>query len=166
MIFNWNGPISDTIFQKLVEVVNDLKEHQNIALYLNTIGGDLEVAEALIYLINSDPNRFLLIGNGKLWSAGFLIFYRAKCDRVLLPGITGMAHSINVTVGMNQLKKPYYEIDRANVECIALQKAWTDELFKQLGLSAAQIKKINSGEELFFQEKEMRRFLKKTTVSE
>lgn len=159
MIININEMISDETFNKLVTAFNALREYERVTVYLNTLGGDVEAMEAILDLINYYPEKFELIANAKIYSAGFIIFFRAMCPKRILPGTTGMTHFIRVGVGINEKGEPYDNSDKAMKEWNEEQKEWTTALYKFLKFTKAELNKIERGEEVYFKTSRLQEFL-------
>ena len=69
----------------------ETKEIGPISLLLNTPGGSWEDGIAVYDLINNLKSEVIIIGMGKVWSMGSIIF-QAGTKRILMPNSTMMIH--------------------------------------------------------------------------
>lgn len=159
MIFNWNGDITNDKFQKLIDTLDLLKVKEVMIIYLNSDGGDAEVMEALIHVINNNADRLSLIGYGKLYSAAFDVFFQARCQRDVLRGTVGMCHHMRIGMEISKSNE-YHGEDKANKDLIMLQRLHAQKMMKDMGMKNTEILRINKGEDVYFQTPRLLQFLK------
>lgn len=165
MILSLNGPINEDMFKILVEGVNLFSEKhkddkEKLLIYMDSSGGDVSVMFAMIDIINNHKSFIELIGNGKLYSAAFFIFYTVKCPRKLLPGTMGMAHLIRATIDIVG-NKGYYDSDKALQKWTTIQNKWSMDFFKDLQFTAKEMIIVKKAEELYLQTDRLIEFLDK-----
>lgn len=160
MIININESISNESFNKLLNGVNSLREYENILVYFNSEGGDVESMEAIIDLINQHYDKFELVANGKIYSAAFIIFYRVHCRKRVLPGTIGMAHYIRVGIHVNEERQGYYEADKAMLDWVEKQNEWTIALYKSLKLTKQELNLLKASREVYFSTERLNELLK------
>ncbi len=150
MILNINEPISNESFNKLVNTINTLREYEQVTIYLNSEGGDVESMESMIDLINQHHEKIDLIATGKIYSAAFILFFRTACRKRILNGTMGMAHYIRCGIQINEEKQPYYEHDKAISDWMEVQNQWTLAFYKALKFTRAELNIIKASKEAYF----------------
>lgn len=81
--------INQKTLKSFYEFVNEYSGPTTI--YMDTNGGCTLVTRAILDIINRSPLTFTLMA-ANVFSSGFDLFYRAKCDKILLGGAKGMYH--------------------------------------------------------------------------
>lgn len=159
MILNLHESVSDEMFNKVIIAYNSLKEEENLEIYLNTTGGEMNTAEAMIDFINQHSANIILIAYGEIYSAGFFIFFKANCERRIISGTMGMCHLIRTSLEYGEHSKLYYEVDRSNMRWLSSQREWTSKFYKKLGMTNKEVKKIDAGKEVYFTTKRLNELL-------
>lgn len=138
--------------EKLAKAFNESKPDEVIDLYLNSNGGSASIKEAVTEIINTNSEKFYLVGYDYLASSAFNFFIEAKCKKKLLPGTIGMYHLAINNLDFNDRMKPVYGIDEA---CIKRIKEFDHpsnlEFMKACGFTAKETKKANKGDDVFLQ---------------
>lgn len=143
--------ISPEAFGKILKAYNDLKGEETIDIYLNTSGGDAESGDAMVDIINNNAKVTNLIAYGKICSAGFDLYFKARCPKRLLDGTIGMAHlarvemeNFTVTNSKEQIEAGFY-------------KSWWMEdkkkrlkFYEELGMEKKELLKIKKGGDVYF----------------
>lgn len=160
MILHINEAISSETVDKIAKPLNELKKGEKLFIYFSSLGGEVHAAEAIIHIINSNIDIIEMAGYGDLMSAGFDIFFRSKCPRILLPNCIGMFHQSTVMIEINESSKPYEGRSQAEREWMRLQKELTVKLCTNLGMTDKEIAAIKKGKDVYFQYKRMQEFLK------
>jgi hypothetical protein len=98
-------------FDKLMDFAN-ANQSEEWTIFLNSKGGESYMMWKMLKLINDHKDQTVLIAS-QLWSAAFVLFFKAKCRKMLLPAANGMYHEPYRSVEMrsSQPHKPVYESD-------------------------------------------------------
>lgn len=159
MIVYLTGEISQETIDKLAEALNKLGKNKTLRAYLNTTGGDANIMEALLHVIDDNKDRIELIGSGFLFSAGFNIFFRATCKRRLVLDTVGMAHFIWTSAEIDQTGRAKSNFDKFQLKEMKKGKKAYIEFFKEMGLNNTEINDIKKGNEHYFTQERMRELL-------
>ena len=159
MILNINEEITSATLDKFIAFCNISGEKQKI-IYLNTIGGDCDVAEAIIDIINSDFNSFIFLGYGTLYSVGFELFFRVQCEKHLIGGVRGMYHQSSMQIQYSENNRPKNAEDKINHEFMfGYMRNQSIEICDMLKFTIAEKKAFNAGKELWFGAERMNKFI-------
>ena len=138
------------MLEKITEAYN--KTEDVITMYLNSRGGRVSVLKVLLHLVNSNPERFYLVGFHNLSSCAFEFYMKAKCKKEILEGTIGMYHLGNTDITFTDRMKPAYDSDIAVIE--RKKKYHLPEiiqLMKDCEFTKSEQKKIKAGKNLYFQ---------------
>lgn len=114
----------------------DTKSTKSLTLYINSPGGDLYQAFAVIDAIKSSRLPIQTIGIGQIMSAAFMIFISgAKGKRVIAKNTGIMCHQFSET-----LESKYHDIKSAMKEADYVNDRMMTVLIEATGLPAAKIK--------------------------
>lgn len=149
MILNLSGEINQDSLNKLIDTLNE-SEDQRIIIYLSSTGGDAGAAGAMVHLISLNKNRIQIIGYDDLFSAGFFIFFKSDCEKILLKGTLGMYHltCLEFNEAEINLKDSQY---KASKEYLTKEKPKTKIFCEEVGMTKGEINKILKGEDVYFQ---------------
>lgn len=120
---------------KWIEYENIDKKDKLLTLYVNTTGGDLYQALALIDIMRSSRHPIRTIGLGSIMSGGFLIFVcGAKGERYIAPNAGIMCHQLSddITDKYHDIKSAVKEVENCNARMIKILRDAT-------GLTALKI---------------------------
>ena len=120
---------------KWIEYENIDKKDKLLTLYVNTTGGDLYQALALIDIMRSSKHPIRTIGLGSIMSGGFLIFVcGAKGERYIAPNAGIMCHQLSddITDKYHDIKSAVKEVENCNARMIKILRDAT-------GLTALKI---------------------------
>jgi len=159
MILNIKEAICKETVDKITIAINNLQPKEKLFIYFSSEGGDVDSGEAIISIINNNVDLIELAGYGDIMSCGFDIFFRSKCNRILLPGVIGMYHQGTITVTMNESEKIHQTRDKADKEWASLQKIQTIKLCNLLKMTDKEINQIKRGRDVYFQYPRMLDFL-------
>lgn len=157
--FNMYGELNSEMLNKFIEAVNaNLREDNGpLHIYLNSVGGEDGVAQAILEIINLNPDQYLLAGCGELSSCAFTLFFNANCGRTLLQNCFGMSHSLSMWPQVNILDD--HEQNRlAHIEEIKqflIQEAY------EIGFNDKELDRFKSGRDVYFSPSRMRQLLTK-----
>lgn len=154
--------ISSDTLKKLAEAYNELETRPTPVLHIffSSGGGDSTAGEAIIELINRYKEITTLTVYSFIQSMAFDIFFKVKCQRVILSTTIGMAHlhrwSTNVKDGGTNLD--YFDDFKKEVMKANLKPRIA--FYKELGLREDEIQWITDGEDLFLDAKRLEKMLK------
>jgi len=119
MILNLNGETNVAMLNSLIDFYNKpIKEGEHHIIYLQSIGGELGVANSIIDIINQNRNITTLKGYGFLHSSAFNIFFGVKCKTELIEGCIGMCHLTHIDINFNSNGAPNYHEGDAHLKYI------------------------------------------------
>lgn len=150
MIIHLEGEVNSVMFDKLSYLFSKTKGSELIKIYLSSdVGGYTATAEAIVDLINSNSQRITLIAYGAIYSAGFIIFFKSSCKRVLLKDTTGMAHFSYQPIDINETGNPSSSYDKFAKQEMKKSKTHTLNFLTELGLDKQELNIIKKGDELY-----------------
>lgn len=122
---------------KWITFENLHKKAKILTLYINSSGGDLYQAFALIDVMNNSNYPIRTIGIGSIMSAAFLIFASGeKGERLIAPNTGIMCHQFSGATA-----DKYHDIKASMVESDYCNKRMLDILMKATGKTSATIQK-------------------------
>ena len=137
--FYLNGEIDETTVGAAIKwiIYENLKgEGRTLTLYINSTGGDLYQALALIDVMRSSPHIIRTIGIGAVMSAAFLIFACGdKNERYAASNASFMCHQF--TSGMDA---KYHDLKAEMKETELLNTKMIDILVETTGLVRSKVK--------------------------
>lgn len=148
-IFQIKGKLDLDLLDRFTGCVN--QGHEKIIIYLNTTGGSCNTSEVMCDIINNNPERFELIAMNGILSAGFTLFFGAKCSRRIMMNTAGMIHQGNQEFTLNDNLKPTYAIDVAWKKRMKKEHLQGIEFVKSIGLNKKELKKYKRGDDVYFQ---------------
>lgn len=139
MIISITGEVGPDTLEGLIKAYNDITEKDTLEIYLNSLGGSVASAEAIIHLINKNNDRTTIIAYGEISSAAFDIFFRATCDKFILRDTYSRIHNIVNTQDFEKMPIPWVkEYNEASAK-----------FFEKLGIKKSEILKIKKGQEVY-----------------
>lgn len=152
MILSINTEINNEVLDRLVRTYNELKENEKLEVYFSSEGGDVEIGEAIIDLINEHADITSVVGYGTISSAAFDIFFRITCPKSILISTLGMAHSMRVELDKYDLSS------KTDQQEFKAQKEWAKEhekyrldVYEKIGLNKKELTDIKKGNDVYFQ---------------
>ena len=137
---------------KWIEYENIDKKDKLLTLYVNTTGGDLYQAFALIDIMRSSTHPIRTIGLGSIMSAGFLIFTcGTKNERFIAPNAGIMCHQLSddITDKYHDIKSAVKEVENCNARMVKILREAT-------GLTALKIQaKLLPASDVYLTAKEL-----------
>ncbi|MCL1636261.1 ATP-dependent Clp protease proteolytic subunit [Elizabethkingia bruuniana] len=149
-IFLINTDLEHETLRDFINFYNSTDESEYVQIIIKSGGGYCYVADEILDIINSDPERFTLIATRWIYSSAFDLFMKAKCKRILKPNTVGMIHEAlhDITFSLN---------GRSHPETKVLQEAYKsnlkedmDYLTNFLKLSKQEIKDYNNQKDVYF----------------
>lgn len=134
----------------------DPKANRVLTLYINSQGGDLYQAFALIDMMNNSRVPIRTIGFGSVMSAGFLILAAGtKGERYVAPNTGIMCHQFSMSEEVGK----YHDIKAARKESDRINQAMYDVLKSCTGLDGRTIKnKLLPAHDVYMTAEEMIEF--------
>jgi len=151
-----NGEIDEDTVQECIKwlIYESLnaKEQRVLTLYINSTGGDLYQALALIDVMKSSPHAIRTVGIGAVMSAAFLIFTSGdKGQRYASPNTSYMCHQFSSNV-----EAKYHDIKAEMKENEALNAKMVNILKEATGLAPSKIKsKLLPASDVYLNAQEM-----------
>jgi ATP-dependent Clp protease protease subunit len=119
----------------LYEGLND-KENKTLTIYINSIGGDLYQAFALIDIMKTSPHKIRTVGVGSVMSAAFLIFASGtQGQRYSTANTSFMCHQYSDTT-----EGKHHDLKATMKEGESCNQRMVDILKDASGLTAAKVK--------------------------
>lgn len=152
MVIDISGAINQDAFGNVIKAYNSLPEDEKLDIYINSSGGDPESGDAIVDLINNNSHKTNLIAYGKICSACFDAFYKARCSKRILDGTIGMAHLARV-----EMENFTVTDSKETIEATVYKKWWAEDkkkrlkFYETLGLENKELLKIKKGGDVYFQ---------------
>ncbi len=163
MIIDINEDITKEVTNKIIIALNSLKKGEKLFIYLSSDGGSVEVAEAIIDIVNNNSDIIEIVGYGQLISAAFNLFFRVQCYKTLLHGTFGMCHSSYTSININESGNPNTMEDSISKKFIKVQRDYTISFCRNLGMTDKEINAIKRGKDVYFQYDRMQELLRQQT---
>ena len=161
MIWKSKETIDEEFVIELAQKLNDLQEDEKLYWYFNSFGGETHAGFEIIDMINRNKNRIELIASENIFSTAFLIFFKAQCERKILPLTYGMMHCASTSFESKYGgKTASFEKDRKN-KFIAVNEFlfnWCTDL----GFTESELKKFKKTEDIYFNTVELHTLLEKS----
>lgn len=151
---------SDNINKDSVkQVLHFISSNQgNITIYFDSEGGEVNAANTLIEVINSNKERITLHVIGYIFSSAFMVFLKTKCKTVLNSNCLGMIHETYQSFSIKSSGKTG-ELDSFMIKENKKEHLRDILELKELGLNRKEIAKINKGKDVCFDNKRLREIL-------
>lgn len=137
---------------KWIQYENIDQKDKILTLYVNTHGGDLYQALALIDIMRTSVHPIRTIGLGNIMSGGFLIFVcGTKGERYIAPNAGIMCHQLSddITDKYHDIKSAVKEVENCNARMIKILREAT-------GLTALKIQaKLLPASDVYLTAKEL-----------
>lgn len=137
---------------KWIQYENIDQKDKLLTLYVNTHGGDLYQALALIDIMRTSVHPIRTIGLGNIMSGGFLIFVcGTKGERYIAPNAGIMCHQLSddITDKYHDIKSAVKEVENCNARMIKILREAT-------GLTALKIQaKLLPASDVYLTAKEL-----------
>jgi len=152
MVIDISGTIDQDAFGNIIKAYNNLPNDEGLNIYINSSGGDPDFGDSIIDVINNNKEQTTLIAYGKICSAAFDLFYKAKCSKRLLDGVIGMAHLARV-----EMENFTVTDSKETIEAGIYKKWWAEDkkkrlkFYEDLGLDRKELQKIKQRGDVYFQ---------------
>ena len=158
MIAHIQGKVDDEMLNMFINMYN--KNEDEYIVYFSSSGGMSDVANAIIDLINRNIEKTKLISYFQLASAGFEIFFKAKCQREIINSTIGMYHLTNLAIDYNSKGEiSYYSGVAQKKEMLKINYPESLEFCNKLGFTQSELRKYNKGEDVYFLSDRLQEFL-------
>jgi ATP-dependent Clp protease protease subunit len=140
-VFFLTGEIAEENIEKCIKWLTyenlDVSKEKILTLYINSTGGDLYQAFALIDIMQSSTHPIRTIGVGSVMSAAFLIFASgSKGERLAAKNTSFMCHQFSSGV-----EAKYHDLKAEMKETESLNSKMVDILREATGLAPSVVKK-------------------------
>ena len=160
MIIKISDEFTEDLLGSFIAKINEAndKGDTKIVIYLNSIGGEYHVMEAMLDIINSTPEKFELVAYGQISSCAFILFFRSMCVKYYAGGVLGMYHKVSWEIPQSdkdnlRLKK------HINKYLEGYCKDVSNYLCYKLKFTAAETKDFIAGKDVYFSVERMEEFL-------
>lgn len=150
MILNLSGEVNYEMLNQLVRSLNDLRQGDRLHIYFTTDGGQVDVAESIIDMVNKNKEYIGITFYGEVFSSGMYIFLKATCEKWILPDTTGMYHYSWQEVTIKEGGKPSSSYDIFCMKEMKKAKNRTIEYLKTTKLTDKEINAIRAGKDVYF----------------
>lgn len=156
MLINLSGDVDYEMLNQLIKAINTLKQEETLNIYFTaSSGGQVDVAEAIIDLVNENNDRVKITFYGEVFSAGMMIFFKSKCTKKLLPDTTGMYHYSWQAVNISEGGKATDAYDIFALKEMKKSKLRTLQYLTTTKLTEKEIKQIKLGKDLYISHERM-----------
>lgn len=148
-----NGRMDYEMINSFLNFYNSLSSETNeIIIYLNSEGGLYDCMQILLDIINHSKVKITLIAISYVMSCAFLLFYLAKCDKILMSNCYGCAHTISSSF---ELRNKKFEGDIVRLNELDDINRKIEHDFKSF-LTKEELKKFKDGEDIYLSSKRMK----------
>lgn len=159
------GDISKDSVLNFINDFNRLDPQKQITVYLNSEGGGLVEMYMIKDILERCNKPIELVAMGNVMSAAFDLFFEVNVSkkRIISPTI-GMTHQAECTVKIKadgKLHDCFYETLN---HVVSLDNKKHFKMLKQLGLTEAELKLYNNGEDIYFPTERLNQFLKNAKI--
>lgn len=161
-VISLNGFGDSEFLDNFVKAWNDAEKttQKRKDIFLSSPGGHVDVFMTIQEMINSCPSKCSVTAVGEIHSAAFELFFSVTCERKILPFTFGMYHFGYDEILIDEKGKAKEDYGKAKLENLKLMQKHTFSFCKQVGMSAAEVKKIRDGKDVYFQCSRLNHFLK------
>ena len=148
-----NGRMDYEMVNSFLNFYNSLSSETNeVTIYLNSEGGIYNVMQILLDIINHSKVKITLVAVGYIMSCAFLLFYLAKCNKILMSNCYGCVHTISSSF---ELRDKKFEGDIIRLNEINDINKKIEHNFKSF-LTKEELKKFKDGEDVYLSSKRMK----------
>lgn len=160
MIIKLLDEFNDDMLDKIISFYNTPFTGERF-IYMNSYGGDHQVMQAIMDIINHNKDITTLVGYNRLSSAAFEMFFKCECKKVLLPGTVGMFHTSVTDISIDERAIPHFPVDVLRHKWVKTYlRQRTIKLLDKLNMTNKEKRKIlEKGEDQWFSETRMVEFL-------
>ena len=148
-----NGEMNDEMIDSFLNFYNSLgSETDEAVIYLNSEGGLYCSALIMLDIINHSKVKITLIAVEHIMSSAFLLFYLARCNKILMNNCYGCVHTISSSF---ELRDKKFEGDIVRLNEINDVNKKIEHNLKSF-LTNEELKKFKDGEDIYLSSKRMK----------
>lgn len=148
-----NGEMNDDMTNSFLNFYNSLgSEIDEVVIYLNSEGGLYCSMQIMLDIINHSKVKITLIAVEHIMSCAFLLFYLARCNKILMNNCYGCVHTISSSF---ELRDKKFEGDIVRLNEINDINKKIEHDFKSF-LTNEELKKFKDGEDIYLSSKRMK----------
>ena len=148
-----NGEMNDDMLNSFLNFYNSLSsEIDEIVIYLNSEGGRHSSMQIMLDIINHSKIKITLIAVEYIMSCAFLLFYFAKCNKILMDNCYGCVHTVS---SLFELRNKKFDGDVIQLNEINNINRKIERAFKSF-LTDEELKKFKDGEDIYLSSKRMK----------
>ena len=148
-----NGEMNDDMVNSFLNFYNSINsETDEVVIYLNSEGGLYCSMQIMLDIINHSKIKITLIAVEHIMSCAFLLFYFARCNKILMSNCYGCVHTIS---SMFELRDKKFEGDVVRLYEINDVNKKIEHNFKSF-LTNEELKKFKDGEDIYLSSKRMK----------
>jgi ATP-dependent protease ClpP protease subunit len=149
------GDFNSELLERFFDLLNSTDSLDIIEISMSSCGGDISPLFTMLYLINSNPEKFRLVVSGLCDSAALNLVLLSDCEKVFLPSfIGGVVHSVAITVNSRELDNSEGEISLRHRAFNKLNKSLY-KYFLELDINEDKINKASKGDDVFLSRQEI-----------
>lgn len=142
----------------LEKLVNFLNENPGSRVYFGSNGGICWVMEIVLEIINEKCGELVAVAD--IQSAGFKLFFLAKCKKRLAPSTTGMFHLAGRKMRITSEGRPDNEDDEFWFKETRKRTKEDIKFCESIGMNENEVKKIKASRNVLFTQKRLNELLK------
>ena len=142
------GRIDKENYIGLIDFLNQNEGVQK-SISINSGGGEVGYAEAMLYAMNEVSNEIELVGINGIYSCAFYLFYRFKGRKVLFNGTKGMIHRVMSSVTINDNGGLAYTEDECSKADLKERQERNLEWVKSF-MTAKELRTYKKGWDVYF----------------
>lgn len=151
--FHIDSEINKELLNRFLEFANN-NENEDWTINIYTSGGATVMAKSILYIINQRKDRVTLFCC-EAYSAGFELFYDAKCRKVIVQKGKGMIHMNSSDISIQSNGKPSYSEGACIIKNWEQDKKEDRSWIKQI-LTKKEYKRYKKGWDVYFTFKRMK----------
>lgn len=157
-----SGPIDEEVLSKLIEAYNKLEEEGTGQLHImfESAGGQTDVGEAIIELINRYKDVTTITFYGMVASMGFQIAACVRCVRKVLDTAYAICHLSRWQTQILEGGKALDDFSRFKEKKMKRILASSVEFYEGLGFKEDEITEMKTGKDVFIDAPRLQKMLK------
>lgn len=154
------GGMDSDMLSKLSDILND-KDCVNHVIYFTSNGGETRISNIMISMIKhynhiNSGKRCLIVANDILFSNGFMFCFELPKSCIRYQGsLQGMIHRARISTDITGGGKYGDAEDEARKDFITFIHKEDLKFYNRIGISAAELKKVEKGEDVFLSHERM-----------
>jgi hypothetical protein len=159
----FNQELDDQSVRNLIDEIDNADDF--VDLYFTTPGGSAICYNALLEYLNSKKDQITLIANWEISSGGFLVFFKFKGEKRIIPGTSATIHLTTSEIDARDFLK---ERSRTIMIWKKLQDIWKleNEFYFKLGIKPDKRNLISTGHDVYLDYSELEELLERSKKNE